>query len=338
MNIDNTQANEGKKYGTAYLTFMNLKGSAYKKGNLIVEQTLASESKNSPLCKLAEFTDMIVEDCGLNESKNGMNISVCVNAVGKENMNKLYEWLKKYTDETKISEIAPGLLESLGIAKPEEQKVDEEASVASRFSKYRKLYESDDDDTEDDKKDEDPKDGDEEGDKKEDDSAGESKKEDDGEDPESDEEEELTAVIIEVKKGDEEAAKQEMIDAGVDEDDIEILEPEEKDDEGDEGDNGDNTNKPENESEDDDKEDGDSEETVKIKVAIDSFDALKEYLEGKGFNLEEELGGEIVTDDEDDDEGDEEDGKEKEELEGTFDGFDDLFGDMGDESGDEEKK
>lgn len=337
MNIDNTQANEGKKYGTAYLTFMNLKGSAYKKGNLIVEQTLASESKNSPLCKLAEFTDMIVEDCGLNESKNGMNISVCVNAVGEENMNKLYEWLKKYTDETKISEIAPGLLESLGIAKPEEQKVDEEASVASRFSKYRKLYESDDDDTEDDKKDEDPKDGDEEDDKKEDDSAGESKKEDDGEDPESDEEEELTAVIIEVKKGDEEAAKQEMIDAGVDEDDIEILEPEEKSDDED----GDNTDNPENESEDDDKddkEDGDSEETVKIKVAIDSFDALKEYLEGKGFDLEEELGGEIVTDGEDDDEGDEEDGKEKEELEGTFDGFDDLFGDMGDESGDEEKK
>lgn len=335
MNIDNTQANEGKKYGTAYLTFMNLKGSAYKKGNLIVEQTLANESKNSPLCKLAEFTDMIVEDCGLNESKNGMNISVCVNAVGEENMNKLYEWLKKYTDETKISEIAPGLLESLGIAKPEEQKVDEEASVASRFSKYRKLYESDDDDdTEDDKKDEDPKDGDEEDDKKEDDSAGESKKEDDGEDPESDEEEELTAVIIEVKKGDEEAAKQEMIDAGVDEDDIEILEPEEKSDDED----GDNTDNSENESEDDDKEDGDSEETVKIKVAIDSFDALKEYLEGKGFNLEEELGGEIVTDGEDDDEEDEEDGKEKEELEGTFDGFDDLFGDMGDESGDEEKK
>lgn len=338
MNIDNTQAGNGRKYGTAYLTFMNLKGSAYKKGNLIVGKTLVKESKTSPLCKLAEFTDMVIEDCALNESKTGMNVSVCVNAVGEENMKKLYEWLKKYTNEDKISEIAPGLLESLGITAPSEQKIDEESSVASRFSKYRKLYESDDDEEEtDDNKDE-PE-------KTDDNSTGESKDEpEDSEDPEKeeeDEEEELTAVIIEVKKGDEEAAKQEMIDAGVDEDDIEILKPE--GDEEDEDNTDDNEEKPENESGDEDgnedEPEEDSDETVKIKVSIDSFDALKEYLEGKGFDLEEELGGEIVTDDKDEDEDeDAENDKEKDELEDTFNGFDDLFGDMGDDSEDKEKK
>lgn len=335
MNIDNTQADNGRKYGTAYLTFMNLKGSAYKKGNLIVGKTLVKESKTSPLCKLAEFTDMVIEDCALNESKTGMNVSVCVNAVGEENMKKLYEWLKKYTKEDKISEIAPGLLESLGIEAPSEQKIDEESSVASRFSKYRKLYESDDDESDDDKKEE-PNDNKPEEEETDDKSTGESEDEpEDGKDPEE-EEEELTAVIIEVKKGDEEAAKQEMIDAGVDEDDIEILKPEgdEDEDEDEDEDNTDNEEKPENESEDEPEEDSD--ETVKIKVSIDSFDALKEYLEGKGFDLEEELGGEIVTDDEED--GEAEDDKEKEEVEGTFDGFDDLFGDMGDDSEDKEKK
>lgn len=338
MNNDNKNANSGKKYGTAYLTFTNLKGSAYKKGNLIVESMLEKEGKNSPLCKLASFTDMIVEDCALNESKTGTNISVCVNAIGEDNMKRLYEWLKKYTNEAKISEIAPGLLESLGLTNNEEQ-VNED-SVASRFSKYRKLYEADDEE-EPNKDDKDDENTDKDGEDKNSDSAGESKKEEDGDDPEDSdgEEEELTAVIIEVKKGDEDAAKQEMIDAGVDEDDIEILEPEKDDDEGDdEGDNTDEDNA-ENESEDDDKDtkDDSSDETVKIKVSIDSLDALKSYLEDKGFDLEEELGGEIVTDDDDEDSEGDDDEKEKDEMEDTFDGFDDLFGDMGDDENDEKK-
>jgi hypothetical protein len=321
------------------LTFTNLKGSAYKKGNLIVEGTLKKESKNSPLCKLASFTDMIVEDCALNESKTGTNISVCVNAIGEDNMKRLYEWLKKYTNEDKISEIAPGLLESLGLTNNSEEQVNED-SVASRFSKYRKLYEADDEEEpekDEDKDDDKGDDADKDSEDKKSDSAGESKKEDDGDDPEDDEdEEELTAVIIEVKKGDEEAAKQEMIDAGVDEDDIEILEPEKDDDEDDDT-NTDEDN-PENENEDDDKDtDDSSDETVKIKVSVDSFDALKSYLEDKGFDLEKELGGEIVTDDEDEDEDNEDDKKEKDEMEDTFDGFDDLFGDMGDEENDEKK-
>lgn len=340
MNNDNKNADSGRKYGTAYLTFTNLKGSAYKKGNLIVEAALEKESKNSPLCKLASFTDMIVEDCALNESKTGTNISVCVNAVGEDNMKRLYEWLKKYTNEDKISEIAPGLLESLGLTNStnSEEQVNED-SVASRFSKYRKLYEADDDEEPEEKPEKDDDKGDDAGKDGEDensDSTGESKKEEDGDDPEDGEdEEELTAVIIEVKKGDEDAAKQEMIDAGVDEDDIEILEPEKDDDEDDDTDE-DNT---ENEGEDDDKDTGDDSpgETVKIKVSIDSFDALKSYLEDKGFDLEEELGGEIVTDDEDEDGDDEGDEKEKDEMEDTFDGFDDLFGDMGDEENDEKK-
>ena len=81
-----------------------------------------------------------------------------------------------------------------------------------------------------------------------------------------------------------------------------------------------------NEGEDEEGGDEDKDETVKVKIAVDSFDALKEYLEGKGFNLEEELGGEIVSDDSEDSEGDDEDDKkDQEELDTEFDGFDDLF-------------
>ena len=340
MNIDKTQAETSKNYGTAYLTFMNLKGSAYRKGNIIVEQTLTQEDKKSPLCELASFTDMVVEDCAVNEANNGMNISVCVNAIGKDNMMRLYEWLKKYTEEDKISAIAPGLLESLEIKTDDQVNED---SVASRFSKYRKLYESDDDEKIDEKKEDDKKpelnEGDDKADEKnsEDDKPEDDKKEDEDDKTEDDkkednnseddeEEEELTAVIIEVAKGDEDAAKQEMIDAGVDEDDIEIIKEDADEKEEDED---------TNEGGDDDSS-SEGEETVKIKVAVDSFDALKEYLEGKGFDLEEELGGEIVTDDDED--GDKDGDKDDEEMEDTFAGFDDLFGDIDDSDSSEDDK
>lgn len=314
--------NEGKlNVANVKLCFENLNSRTYKPGHLVVERQLARESKNSPLRKLAEFANVIVDNCEINESsKNGMTIYVSAVASGEDKMQKLYEWLKTYAGEDKVEELAPGLMESLGI------KDSEDNSVASRFAKYRKLYEEESV-TEDDKEEEDENDSDNE-DNPENDDNGEEGKEKGKEDDKEEEQDELTAIIIEVAKGDEDKAKDELIEAGVDEDDIEILSGEESKDDGKKEDD------EQNEDEDETEDAEDSEETVKIKIAVDSFDALKEYLEGKGFDLEEELGGEIVSDEDgetsDDNEPDEEN------MDDTFAGFDDLFAD--DSEGEPEEK
>lgn len=299
------------------LCFENLNSRTYKPGHLIVERQLSRESANSPLRKLAEFANVIVDACEVNESsKNGMTVYVNSVVSGEDKMQKLYEWLKTYAGEDKVEELAPGLMESLGIESNGDN------SVASRFAKYRKLYEEEEAVSEDD-----DKTSDEASDETSDETSDDKKSDDETSDEDKDskdedtEEDELTAVIIEVKKGDEDKAKDELIEAGVDEDDIEILEnDEESSDEDEDEKSGDDTNEDEEETSDDDKE-----ETVKIKIAVDSFDALKEYLEGKGFDLEAELGGEIVTGDEDDDKDSDDDSDD--ELADEFAGFDDLFAD-----------
>ena len=179
-----------------------------------------------------------------------------------------------------------------------EKKSDVLESVSERFGRYRKLYESDDeDDKQDDEQAED---------------EGDDKSEDDNKEEESgeDEEQEITAVIITVAAKDADACKEELIDAGVAEEDIEVLDS------------------------DADAEDEDAE--VEIKIGVDSIMELKTYLEGKGIDLEEKIGGEIVDDseedgDESDGEGDEksEDGDDKDddkEDDVNFDEFDDIFG------------
>lgn len=295
------------------LCFENLNSRTYKPGRLIVERQLIRESANSPLRKLAEFANVIVDACEVNESsKNGMTVYVNAVVSGEDKMQKLYEWLKAYAGEDKVEELAPGLMESLGI------EPNGDNSVASRFAKYRKLYEEeeavseDDDETSDETSDDETSD-----DKKSDDETSDKDKDSNDEDAEEDE---LTAVVIEVKKGDEDKAKDELIEAGVDEDDIEILENDDESSDEEEA-SEDDTNEDEEETSDDD----DKEETVKIKISVDSFDALKEYLEGKGFDLEAELGGEIVTGDEDDDKDSDDDSDD--ELADEFAGFDDLFAD-----------
>ncbi|MBQ4232642.1 MAG: hypothetical protein II699_05125, partial [Lachnospiraceae bacterium] len=266
---------------------------------------------------LASFATLMVDD--VNESENN-TIYVTATVTGKNEQQKLYEWISKYAGKENTEKIAPGLLESLQI----ESEATED-SVASRFAKYRKLYEDaseekpvNEEDTvsEEDKQDDEDKKDDKSEDNKDEDKQDDEDKKDDDKDEDEDEQDELTAVILEVKKGDEDKAKDELIEAGVDEDDIEILTDEEDE---------------EDEEKEENKEDED--ETVKIKVAVDSFDALKEYLEGKGFDLEEELGGEIVSDD-DEKEDDKEDGEGEDDV---FSGFDDLdlFG--GDEGEGEDK-
>ena len=136
-------------------------------------------------------------------------------------------------------------------------------SVAERFAKLRRMFESEDDDS------------------------------DDSDD--KDQDEEMKAVIITVKKGDEDKCKDELIDAGVDEDDIEILDSDDDDD------------------------------NVDIRIDVNSVMELKDYLEKKGIDLEEEIGGEIVSDDEDDSDDDEnKDGDKEEDFD--FDDLGDIFG------------
>ena len=318
--------NEGKlNVANVKLCFENLNSRTYKPGHLVVERQLARESENSPLRKLAEFANVIVDNCEINESsKNGMTIYVSAVASGEDKMQKMYEWLKTYAGEDKVEELAPGLMESLGIKSDSEDN-----SVASRFAKYRKLYEeesvTEDDSVTEDNKEEDEKTSDNEDNPETDDNGEEGDKDDKGDD-EEEEQDELTAVIIEVAKGDEDKAKDELIEAGVDEDDIEILSDEEnKDDDKKEDDE-------QNEDEDETEDSEDKEETVKIKIAVDSFDALKEYLEGKGFDLEEELGGEIVSDEDGDGEKSDDSDSDEENMDDAFAGFDDLFAD---DNGDE---
>ena len=146
------------------------------------------------------------------------------------------------------------------------------------------MFESEDDDSDDS-----DDDTDDDSDNKSDDDYS-----DDSDD--KDQDEEMKAVIITVKKGDEDKCKDELIDAGVDEDDIEILDSDDDDD------------------------------NVDIRIDVNSVMELKDYLEKKGIDLEEEIGGEIVSDDDEDDSDDDEnkDGDKEEDFD--FDDLGDIFG------------
>lgn len=174
-------------------------------------------------------------------------------------------------------------------------------SVSTRFSKLREMFESAglNEEDEDEKSDDDEKkdSGDEKSDdsKEGDDEKSDDKKKDSDDD---DEEKEMKAIVITVKKGDEDKCKDELIEAGVADEDIEILDGEEDD------------------------------ENVDIRIDVNSVFELKDYLEKKGIDLEEEIGGEIVDDSDDsDDENSDENGEEgDEEAEFNFDDLGDLFG------------
>lgn len=166
-------------------------------------------------------------------------------------------------------------------------------SVATRFSKYRKMFESDvvikddgkythiNEKDETDDEDDNKKDGDEQKRNTKD---------------SDDDEEELKAIILTVKKGDEDACKDELIDAGISEEDITILDVDEDDD------------------------------NVDIRVEPSAAFELKDYLAGKGIDLEEKIGGEIVDDDEDDDD-EKKEGDGDDELDDfDFDNLGDIFG------------
>lgn len=306
---------------------------------------MITDADDEPLEQLISLADAVIVDevLGDNSYKVAVNVSDELGASG------LYQWICNYTNIKSLKEIeekvAPGLsalLDEDDIDEtteedddiipfpeddddelPEEGDFDEETdnivgeSVSSKFAKYRKLYEDasdvlnekgeekeddysdifgDDEDKPADKGDKDTED-------KEDDKEKDKNADDDTEDVP------MTAVLLTVNKDDADKCKDEMIDAGIAEDDIEIL----------------------------DAEDEEDKDTVKIKVDVNSVHELKDYLSGKGIDLEEKIGGEIIDDEE---------GKEKEDDSASEDGEkkkdddeDDPFGDMdlGDIFGDDDE-
>lgn len=307
---------------------------------------MITDPDDEPLEQLISLADSVIVDevLGDNSYKIAVNVSDEIGASG------LYQWICNYTNITSLKEIedkvAPGLsalLDDNDIDNiddepalddeiipfpddeddlddlPEEGDFDEEMdkivgeSVSSKFAKYRKLYEDASDVLNEKGEEEDDDFSDIFGDDKEDDEAADKRDEDsegkEDKDADSDDTEDvpMTAVLLTVNKEDADKCKDEMIDAGIAEDDIEILDAE------------------------------DGEDTVKIKIDVNSVHELKDYLSSKGIDLEEKIGGEIIDDEEGEekDKGDEsKDDKEKKDGD-EEDSFDDI--DFGDIFGDDEE-
>ena len=312
---------------------------------------MITDPDDEPLEQLISLADSVIVDevLGDNSYKIAVNVSDEIGASG------LYQWICNYTNITSLKEIedkvAPGLssllddndIDDIDIDDepalddeivpfpddeddlddlPEEGDFDEEMdkivgeSVSSKFAKYRKLYEDASDvlnekgeDEDDDFSDifGDDKEGDEASDKGDEDSEGKEDKEDKDADSDDTEDVPMTAVLLTVNKEDADKCKDEMIDAGIAEDDIEILDAEE------------------------------GEDTVKIKIDVNSVHELKDYLSGKGIDLEEKIGGEIIDDEEDEEKDKDDESKDdKEKKDGDEeDSFDDI--DFGDIFGDDEE-
>ena len=308
---------------------------------------MITDPDDEPLEQLISLADSVIVDevLGDNSYKIAVNVSDEIGASG------LYQWICNYTNITSLKEIedkvAPGLssllddndIDDIDIDDepalddeivpfpddeddlddlPEEGDFDEEMdkivgeSVSSKFAKYRKLYEDASDVLNEKGEDEDDDfsdifGDDEAADKGDEDSEGKEGKEDKDADSDDTEDVPMTAVLLTVNKEDADKCKDEMIDAGIAEDDIEILDAEE------------------------------GEDTVKIKIDVNSVHELKDYLSGKGIDLEEKIGGEIIDDEEGEekDKGDEsKDDKEKKDGD-EEDSFDDI--DFGDIFGDDEE-
>lgn len=307
---------------------------------------MITDPDDEPLEQLISLADSVIVDevLGDNSYKIAVNVSDEIGASG------LYQWICNYTNITSLKEIedkvAPGLsalLDDNDIDNiddepalddeiipfpddeddlddlPEEGDFDEEMdkivgeSVSSKFAKYRKLYEDASDVLNEKGEEEDDDFSDIFGDDKEDDEAADKRDEDsegkEDKDADSDDTEDvpMTAVLLTVNKEDADKCKDEMIDAGIAEDDIEILDAE------------------------------DGEDTVKIKIDVNSVHELKDYLSSKGIDLEEKIGGEIIDDEEDEEKDKDDESKDdKEKKDGDEeDSFDDI--DFGDIFGDDEE-
>ena len=295
---------------------------------------MITDADDEPLEQLVSLADSVIVDevLGDNSYKIAVNVSDELGASG------LYQWICNYTNIKSLEEIeenvAPSLSALLGdddiIPFPEDEEDDVPAegdfdremdnivgeSVSSKFAKYRKLYEAASEvlnekgeEDEDDYSDIFGDDADKPADKGDEEAKGKEGEEADDKDADADDTEDvpMTAVLLTINKDDADKCKDEMIDAGIAEDDIEILDAEE------------------------------DEDTVKIKVDVNSVHELKDYLSGKGIDLEEKIGGEIIDDEEGEEKEDDDAAKDdKEKKDGDE---DDPFSDMdfGDIFGDDEE-
>ena len=289
---------------------------------------MITDADDEPLEQLVSLADSVIVDevLGDNSYKIAVNVSDELGASG------LYQWICNYTNIKSLEEIeekvAPGLSALLGdddideAPNKAEGDFDREMdnivgeSVSSKFAKYRKLYEAASkvlnekgEEDEDDYSDIFGDDADKPADKGDEEAKGKEGEEADDKDADADDTEDvpMTAVLLTVNKDDADKCKDEMIDAGIAEDDIEILDAEE------------------------------DEDTVKIKVDVNSVHELKDYLSGKGIDLEERIGGEIIDDEEGEEKEDDaaaEDGEEKKDGD-EEDSFADM--DFGDIFGDDEE-
>ena len=305
---------------------------------------MITDADDEPLEQLVSLADSVIVDevLGDNSYKIAVNVSDELGASG------LYQWICNYTNIKSLEEIeekvAPGISALLGdddideapvtddgiIPFPEDEDDDlpEEGdfdgemdkivgeSVSSKFAKYRKIYEAASEilnekgeEDEDDYSDIFGDDADKPADKGDEEAKGKEGEEADDKDADADDTEDvpMTAVLLTVNNDDADKCKDEMIDAGIAEDDIEILDAEE------------------------------DEDTVKIKVDVNSVHELKDYLSGKGIDLEEKIGGEIIDDEEGEEKKDDDAAKDdKEKKDGDE---DDPFSDMdfGDIFGDDEE-
>lgn len=223
----------------------------------------------------------------------------------REEIKNLKKQIKEAAKAGKSTKAMDAKLEKLEhvldclMGKCEADKVNE--SISDRFASRRRLFESEEDETEDDKPaDEEPVD-----DEKpvEDEPADDTKNDNE----EEYEDVEMKAVVLTVLKKDLDKVKEELVDAGISEDNIDMP----------------------------DCEDAKDDDECEIRIDAEAVAELAEYLKGKGIDLEEEIGGEIVDTAEEDaveDEVEKEEGSDEEPADDTaeepeFDesNFDDIF-------------
>ena len=170
-------------------------------------------------------------------------------------------------------------------------------SIRSRFSRSRRIFESEEDNA----------DNEETEETEETEDVEDTNDAEDTEDTDETEDVDVKAITLKVLNKNVDKLKDALIEAGVEEDDIEVT----------------------------DNEDAEDDDEVGIKVDVNSFDALKSYCESIGIDLEEELGGEVVSDDEEDNTADDtesvdtdDESDDEEDSDFTDAEMDDLFKDM----------
>lgn len=242
-------------------------------------------------------------------SKMDKNTKRDAKAEVREEIKNLKKQIKEAAKAGKSTKAMDAKLEKLEhvldclMGKCEADKVNE--SISDRFASRRRLFESEEDETEDEKPTEDEPVDDEK--PVEDEPADDAKADDNADNEEEYEDVEMKAVVLTVLKKDLDKVKEELVDAGISEDNIDMP----------------------------DCDDAKDDDECEIRIDAEAVAELAEYLKGKGIDLEEEIGGEIVDTAEEDaveDEVEKEEGSDEEPADDTaeepeFDesNFDDIF-------------